>query len=255
MISESNPAEGRCMKRLVAALCGLSAGWGVIGCGEWSSEPRASQPQEPTPQTFLAFTERWFELQADSLRINSKALAELYRQQKEDPPIDPRTGKPREVNPLSIIHTYSNLGYRFPMMSPAFNTFQPHVLGAKSGLIQTIDPEAARLRIWIEDSKRSVVWQFFALEQLARPNPRPNFVDAPDGVPSEIKPGEFVAVAKKALSGSQATLASESDTAIWVARRMDYFDKSCLACHPKVKLGEPAGWMIYAMGKSPRKEP
>ncbi len=243
------------MKRMVVALCGLSVGWGVIGCGEESSGPRAPLPKEPTPQAFLAFTERWFELQADSLRINSKALAALYKQHKDEPPIDPRTGKPREVDPLSIMHAYSNLGYRFPRMSPAINTFQPHVLGTKSGLIETIDPEAARLRIWIEDSKRSVVWQFFALEQLARPNPRPNFVDAPNGVPSEITPGEFVTIAKMAMSGSQATVPGESDEAVWVSRRMDYFDESCLACHPKVKLGEPAGWMIYAMGKSPRKEP
>lgn len=241
------------MKRILVAVCGASVAWGAIGCGEWTSEPDSHKAQEPSSQTFQSFTERWFALQSNSLRINSRALAELYKQQKEHPPVDPATGKPREVNPLSIIHIYSNLGYRFPMMSPAFNTFQPHVLGTKSGLLETIDPAAARLRIWIEDSNRPVVWQFFSLEQLARPNPRANFVDAPNGLPNDIKPAEFVSVAKKAMPGAQAVVSSESDSAIWIARRMDYFDESCLACHPKVKLGEPAGWMIYAMGKSPRK--
>jgi len=230
----------RVAKRCVLAFTAIIL---VAGCEEKVAKPES---QDITSSTFRDFVDRWNAFHVTLLVDNSKWLAAR---------LDPKNGstsKTEKPTPRTVLvssfRPTTNFSY---MLTPAYNTFAPHLPGGGAGLIGTVSEEAARLRIWLADRKASASWFYFRLGATMGKRPSPLFVDSIGDNPPSAREKELAKIVTQAeqdkADATRGKSGSDLKEFLFETRKLRFSDPSCIRCHPSKKLGDVAGTMVYVV--------
>jgi hypothetical protein len=229
-----------CSVLVVAIGCQSERGQGPI---EAFAQERASA-NPPTIMVYESLFERWEEMQIGVLLENAKALAANYLRLKAEPPESP-DGKPREVTPANSLHfggAFSGFG-NMPI-TPAMNTFAPHIGGNKA-MVGNVPLEVARLRVLFDDTKTAGAWTLYR-PQLTNGRLTERYFDRIGTLKMSKEETQVTrdAVAESIKNGGSVQ-SGKAGVASFEVRPLRLFDKSCMTCHTKNKEGDLVGVMLY----------
>lgn len=224
----------------IASLATGIAAIAASGC----LEGPAKEIEAFSAQSFASFADRWERYQNQKLVANAQLLAKIYEAKVKNPDVTLVNGKQIKLDPM--MSAARSITIRLPT-TPAFNMFESHMSGPRGALIGDIDPEAARLRIWVEDAGVNATWHLFRFKKDGSIQPYPQFSDAVGSSADQPRSrwkifSPVVGAAWKARKPTTGT--AEGWT--YATRFLKYSDQSCLSCHKGKKLGDIAGVMVYA---------
>jgi hypothetical protein len=223
-----------------AALAAGLAGIVAYGCLD---EP-AKEAAAFSPQSFATFADRWERYHKQKLVANAQLLAKIYDLKVKNPDVMVANGKQIKLDPMMS----ASRAITTPMATtPAFNMFESHVSGQRGALLGNIDPEAARLRLWVEDAAVNATWHLFRFKKDGSIQPYPLFSDTVG--PSAEQPRSAWKVFSPVVESAwKARKPGNGKTDGWTfaTRFLKYSDQSCLSCHKGKKIGDVAAIMVYA---------
>jgi hypothetical protein len=188
--------------------------------------------------------DQWEQLQLGVLLENAKALEANYLRLRENPPEGP-DGKPHEVTPSSSLHLGgAYTGPRNLPVTPAMNTFAPHIGGNKA-MVGNVPLEVARLRVLFEDTNTAGSWTLFR-PRLTNGRLIERYFDRIGTIAVGKEETQVMreAVAESVRNGGSVQ-SGQAGIASFEVRPLRLFDKSCLTCHTKSQQGDLVGVMLY----------
>ena len=232
----------------VAAVCGCQ-NKGETVVSEGGLQPVQGEGGSKKPGEYEALFDKWERLQLDLLLSNAKILEKNYLERKANPPEDEH-GKPVVVTPGNSLHYRGGRNRVLNMMlTPALNTFTPHIGGTGDALIGDITVPAARLRVLFDEMNTAGSWTLYRAQLNTKRGPTEKYFDHVGTL--SLTEEDWKALKEevaKSLTNGGAPSKGNVGTATFEVRPLRLFDKSCMTCHTTSKLNDLVGAMLYVAG-------